>query len=63
MYYTPELMEQAEKMITECLDYIELDNGLLLCAYGDGVWVCDAKDECDMNKFDKLECITEKTWG
>lgn len=65
-FYTPELQQQAEQMIENCWDWHSeavLPEGYVLAAYPDGIFVCYAGEECDMGKFVKIECITEKSWS
>lgn len=64
-YTTPELKAYANEMNKDCIDWQEggaIPAGLILCAYHDGVWLCDPKDECEPVKFARLECITPKCW-
>lgn len=65
-YYTEQLAQQANEVVEQYWDYHPtpaLPEGLLLCAYEDGIWICDPMGECNMFKFKRIERITEATWG
>ena len=64
MLVTPEIVELAKKMLErgqdwspEADDLLSADNSLALCAYPDGAWIVDSRDDASMNSWAKMEFV------
>lgn len=51
------LIERANMMVSNGMDYANIDGGLLLCSFDDGVYLCDPCDQIEMDNFKRIELI------